>query len=105
MRIESTKRTGIAPGAVLDATDHVPPTELPATTQPAEPETPSSEPAAVTGDPMAKTLAQVSFSGAAQPSRSSEVDPRFAAINEALQAGNADEAMAAARQLLAALQK
>ena len=39
-----------------------------------------------------------------QPDTSAEVDPRFKAVNQALQAGNATNAIAAAKELIAALQ-
>jgi predicted negative regulator of RcsB-dependent stress response len=64
---------------------------------------------------MAKALAQVVLRRSAEPTADTasassvpelgEVDPRFAAINEALQGGNGQQAMDAAKELLAALQK
>jgi hypothetical protein len=64
---------------------------------------------------MAKTLAKVALrdfgstpvgtSDTATPSAAAGVDPRFARVNEALQAGDGNPAMEAAKELLAVLQK
>lgn len=108
MRIESNYWTGIRAGSGTGRVADVPNEEtrqseetLEAPQSP-EPAAESSPATIAAGDPMAKVLAQLPSSAAA---RSTEVDPRFDAINDAIQAGNGEQAMQAARELLAVLQK